>query len=554
LNRPYPPFWSTRFGYILALALRGDFFGGLTGLYWFVTRRRVRGWGKLLVAASLAQQAYGRWVRVSEPGLLERFRTDHPDRSTETIGIVLVAQEGVSTPEIEQTIESIRNAFGSDVPIVSTIATNSGPPLAQDWENAADALNYDWLFPIVAGDRVHRAAGEVLRRAIFAAKGANLLYWDEDALETGRRVDPWIKPEFDELLFSAVGGLAGASLVSTAAVPSGAIRLSCLAGRGALEAFLLELATGTGAQVAHLPLVLTHRSSVTRLPSKLASAEPSVLRSAMPTVSIIIPTRDRADLLRRCVRGIAQTSYQGRLEVIIVDNGTVDEAALAIIAEQRSRGAIVLRDDGAFNFARLNNRAAEAASGDFLCFYNNDVEPLDPSWLERLMAFAVAENTGAVGALLLYPSGRIQHAGVAVGLGGAAGHVQKGVRPDDLRFRTWHAATREVSAVTAAVMVVRKSHFDAAGGFDEAIFPIAFNDVDLCLRLKGAGLRNVFVAEARLLHRESESRGDDRRHGRAEDFALELAALQQRWSTESFEDPHFSPLFVRSTERCVLVP
>jgi GT2 family glycosyltransferase len=127
------------------------------------------------------------------------------------------------------------------------------------------------------------------------------------------------------------------------------------------------------------------------------------------------------------------------------------------------------------------------------------------------------------------------------------------VDPDDLQFRTWHRLTREVSAVTAAVMLVRKRHFDAVGGLDEAAFPVAFNDVDFCLRLKRAGLRNIFVAEARLLHRESESRGDDRRPDRAAKFARELQALQERWSTLGYDDPHFSPAFLWLSEKCVLI-
>ena len=132
--------------------------------------------------------------------------------------------------------------------------------------------------------------------------------------------------------------------------------------------------------------------------------------------------------------------------------------------------------------------------------------------------------------------------------------MQKGVMPEERRFWTWHRVTREVSAVTAAVMVIRKSKFFEVGGFDAESFPVAFNDVDLCLRLKKAGYRNLYVAEARLIHRESESRGDDRNRKNVERYSRELSVLQGRWKTIDIVDPHFSTLFSRSVERCVLIP
>jgi O-antigen biosynthesis protein len=567
LNDARPRFWSKRFRHITALALAGDLTGALSGLYWFVTRRRVRGWSKLLVAASLAEQAYARWVSGSEPSAFDAYRAKHPRQSNISLGLVIVCDEAAGAEAASRTSESVRRAFGANVALYSSgPAPGATATLPSDLAAALDMLagggtECEWVLPLLAGDLLSPHAHDILRRVLAQTKDAALIYWDEDAIEAGRRCDPWIKPGWDELLFGRLGGLAGASMMSLAEARKAARSLPGLAlDRGGLERLQNTLATNKPTSAMHVPLVLTHRSDRTRLPPVPSSARsgggsvgnPSP--GEMPKVSVIVPTRDRADLLGPCLGGIAGTSYSGQLELIIVDNGTVDGDALRIIDEHEARGAKVIRDKGPFNFSRLNNSATEIATGEFLCFYNNDVEPIDPAWLQHMMRHALDERSGAIGALLLYPSGRIQHAGVAVGLGGAAGHVQKGVRPEEPRFRTWHSVTREVTAVTGAVMVVRKSHFAAVGAFDEAAFPVAFNDVDLCLRLKQAGLRNIFVAEARLLHRESESRGDDRRPERAAKFAAELAALQQRWNTETFDDPHFSPLFHRATERCVLVP
>jgi GT2 family glycosyltransferase len=267
----------------------------------------------------------------------------------------------------------------------------------------------------------------------------------------------------------------------------------------------------------------------------------------------MIPTRDRADLLGTCLSALERLTYPGETELLIIDNGTIDPEALALIEDAKQAPAVrLIRDGGGFNFSRLNNMGATAATGEFLCLLNNDVEAVDGEWLTHLVRQAARPGIGAVGALLLYPTGKIQHAGVAIGIGGAAGHVQKGVHPATQKFRTWHAVTREVSAVTAAAMVVRKNVFIEAGGFDEDAFAVAFNDVDLCLRLKRKGYRNLFVAEAKLIHHESESRGDDRLKRNAPRFAAELTHLQARWATQNASDPHFSPLFSRQVEQCVL--
>jgi len=532
----------------------------VAGLYWFLTRRRVRGWGKILRAAAMAKPAYRRWVANSERRAFEAYCALHPVSGRASLQIVLVGQDQARLISLDSMPTHPLGQARAVRVAAATVAEN-GEALPSAIGPALDVLAHksDWIVPLLERDFLSDQTVDIVERAIAGAPDARLIYWDEDVIERGQRSDPWIKPGWDELLFSRLGGLVGASALSIPAAREAAKGLPDLKlDREGLESLLLAIARSAPQRVAHIALVLTHRSESTRLPQTLASGLPSknLANGAQPApkVSLIVPTRDRANLLSACMRGIWATNYGGQLEVIIVDNGTVDPEALRIIQEQKALGAKVIRDDLPFNFSRLNNAAVEIASGQFLCFFNNDVEPLDAEWLNVMMGYAVAERAGAVGALLLYPSGRVQHAGVVVGMGGAAGHVQKGVRPDEIRHRTWHSVTREVSAVTAAVMIVRKSNFESVGRFDETAFPVAFNDVDLCLRLKKSGLRNIFVAEARLLHRESESRGSDGRPERAAKFAAELRALHKRWGTETLDDPHFSPLFLRSVEQCVLVP
>ncbi|MFL6727079.1 MAG: glycosyltransferase [Sphingomicrobium sp.] len=550
MNEKPPRFGSKRFRQILWSAFAGDALAAVKGLYWFLTRRRVRGWARLAVAAADAPNNYHRWTTTGEAHAFGAFRLAHPQQRRLSIVPLLIGVEARDGGAAARTIRSARLVFGEHVRI-------HAPPNDQRLADVLDSLDEasaEWLLPLVAGDCVSSALADILQRVVRDPAGAALIYWDEDTVGGEGRHDPWIKPKWDEILFGRVGGLAGASSMSLSAARSLARAMPDRWDRAGVERLAMALASDDARpEPAHVPLILTHRTQRNALKRDLDPAPRLTLAGDWPTVSILVPTRDRPELLDACMRGVERTSYPGEVELVLIDNGTKDAAALRIIDQAASgRGAKVLRDDGPFNFSRLNNAGARTAAGEFLCFLNNDVEPLDEHWLMNMISYARDEGVGAVGAMLLYPSGRIQHAGVAIGVGGAAGHIQKGVDPADTRFRTWHQVTRRVSAVTAAAMAVRKEAFFNVGGFDEAAFPVAFNDIDLCLRLDEAGLRNIYVAEARLVHRESESRGDDRSRGHAQRFANELAQLQQRWHTRDFVDPFHSPLFSRFVERCVL--
>lgn len=558
MNDAPPSIWSKRFRETAWAALASDFPRGFAGLYWFATGRRVRGWRKLMSAVASHPDAYAHWIRTGEEAAFDRFRqVNAPHIAPAVTALILVENE--CHTEVNRSTDSLRAAFGAEMQIYSSCQAGSRcarlPVGAAAHVGAALSFfsrytRADWLLPLPAGDVVSHELPDALSRSLQPS--TTIAYWDEDVIDSAERCDPWIKPAWDHVLFRSRDGLTGAGVISLNAAKDVAKATAHLPlnRRGFEQLSSVMAADCRPRQPLHIPLVLTHRHNRNRLSRQLPPAPPPPFPSKWPKVSVLLPVRDRPDLLRACLGGLDRTSYGGEIELVVIDNGSVDPQALLILAGLKD--ARVLRDDQPFNFSRLNNLGASVASGDFLCCLNNDVEPLHKEWLSLMVAYANEESVGAVGALLLYPSGKIQHAGVAIGLGGAAGHVQRGVHPADERFRTWHQATREVSAVTAAAMIVRKSTFDAIGGFDEIAFPVAFNDVDLCLRLKRAGFRNIFVAEAHLLHRESESRGSDSASGNSKRFARELQALRDRWRTQGFEDPHYSPLFSKAVERCML--
>ncbi|MBT9291080.1 glycosyltransferase family 2 protein [Prosthecodimorpha staleyi] len=270
------------------------------------------------------------------------------------------------------------------------------------------------------------------------------------------------------------------------------------------------------------------------------------LPSAAPLVSVIVPTRDRADLIGACLAGLAERTDYPALEILVVDNGSVDPDALAVLEAAAGRPGIrLLRAPGPFDYAGLNNRAAAAARGEILCLLNDDVVPIGPDWLAAMVGEALQADVGPVGATLLYPDGTVQHAGILLGMHGTAGHMDRGLPGDAAGPGGRLLARREVAAVTGACLVVRKAVWDRLGGFDPA-FAVAFNDVDFCLRARALGLRTVITPDARLTHFESASRGADREGARRARFEAEAARFRARWAASVLDDPIVSPSFDRA--------
>jgi O-antigen biosynthesis protein len=197
---------------------------------------------------------------------------------------------------------------------------------------------------------------------------------------------------------------------------------------------------------------------------------------------------------------------------------------------------------GHFNFARLNNLAANAASGDYLCLLNNDVQALDDSWLEEMLGRAAPPDVGAVGALLLWPSGVVQHGGVVLGPNFAAAHAFNERMDGDAGYGDLLRVAHECSAVTAACLLTRRRDYVELEGMDEFRFPVNFNDVDYCLKLRAAGKRIVFTPHAKLLHLESASRGTDQQVDRKARFERELNNLRAKWADVLVSDPFYNPM------------
>jgi GT2 family glycosyltransferase len=258
-------------------------------------------------------------------------------------------------------------------------------------------------------------------------------------------------------------------------------------------------------------------------------------------------------LLRTCVRGVLDNTRYRPFEIIIVDNGSRDPETLSFLKRVSANPRVrVLDYDQPFNFSAINNFAARNARGSYLCLLNNDIEIIDEGWLIALMRQAVRPEVGAAGAKLLYEDGTIQHAGVVIGLGQAAGHAHRYQRNDEPGYFARPHVAHCASAVTAACLVVAKAKFDAVGGLDETNFAVAFNDVDLCLKLERAGWHNIYVPQAVAIHHESKSRGRDFLPANIDRYMGELAVLQDRWATPGYSDPLHHPHLDKGAETYVI--
>ncbi len=262
----------------------------------------------------------------------------------------------------------------------------------------------------------------------------------------------------------------------------------------------------------------------------------------LPLVSIIIPTKNHFKILKRCIDSLVLKTTYNNFEILVIDNNSDDKETLAYLHEIGNNEKItVLKDKQKFNFSSINNKAVNYTGGSYLCFLNDDTEVISPDWLSEMVSIGVQQGVGAVGARLWYPNNTLQHGGVVLGIGGVASHSHKRIPKGKGGYFNRAALIQEFSAVTAACMLLPKKVFKEVGGFDEKNLTVAFNDVDLCLRIRELDYRVVWTPYAELYHHESISRGVDRLDGKNKRFFLENEYMLKKWSQWIKNDPAYSP-------------
>jgi len=506
--------WNSRRWIIKDL---GGYFGFLRTTYTESRLKGYRGAGGWLISRCA-------YLRRNDPELYKHW-VDHeasvPFPSSHTMTVILAANNSIEFADYID--ELVKSQYVEEVIVLGSelmAACKSDRAL-----NARELVSMltrnvktDYVLALASPASIN---WELMGYVHELLESADAVIWDHDFLENGVRHSPAFKGAFSREM-----------LLDPNTLPAWATRTSHLSSIALLEGCesLYELGLkvlGGASNVSRLPKVLTHhfapadpwRSTIniaqnffgsdTNL-TKEQSIEPDLYIAPNDAcrVSIIIPTRDRLDLLKNCIDSIQEHQYEIEYEIVVVDNGSTDPEFISWLDRAEQAGEVVgIKCDIPFNWSELNNNAVEVSSGNVLIFLNNDIEILDPEWLFKLSAVVLEDGVGAVGPLLLYPDGLIQHAGIVLGFGGYADHIYLGndvPSAGECGFFTHPLCRRQVIAVTGACLAIAKSEFIQIGGFNEAL--TVAGDLELCLRLEASGLRNVFLPSARMIHLESASR------------------------------------------------
>lgn len=486
-----------------------------------------------------------------------------------------LADDASTDPEVRPFLE--RKAR-TDARIKLTFRESNGHISACS-NSALELASGEWSALLDQDDAFSEKALAFVALEIDQHPNAGLIFSDEDKIDiAGARSNPFFKTDWNPELFLGQNYINHLGVYRTDLLREiGGFREG-LEGSQDYDLALRCIEKLEPAQVRHIPRILYHWRMVPGSLAEVRDAKPYAKEAARraigdhlqrqkiagrvepcpenveshrviydlperpPPVSIIIPMRDRVDLLERCVASIRERTDYPSIEFVIVDNGSIETATLNFLRKmEQEKDAQIVREAGPFNFSRLINRGAAAARGEVFGFLNNDIEANESGWLREMVSHAMRVGVGAVGARLWYPDGTLQHGGVIVGLGGVASHAFPRVPRGHAGYFNRTYLQQNCSAVTGACLVVRRDVFEQAGGFDETNFAISFNDVDFCLRLRAAGLQNVWTPYANLIHDESASRGHQRTPEEQAQFVREATAMQRKWGVELLRDPFYNP-------------
>lgn len=514
-----------------------------------------------ILPRSLGMQHYPAWrAQFEQPAASARAG----QQAALTTAVVI---NGSDPTRLERTLASLRQQTQPALRVFFADGSSANMTGYADQVQAALASGCDVVTLLRAGDTLVPHALETALEG-FASPASQLVYTDSE--RAGR---PWFKPAWNPEYALASDYPLDFLLARTDAV---AALPHAATGDAARLAWSLLAARWSDAQqsVVHVPRVLLHNGEPlsqdeqqarhAAAAAALATVEPKAKlqlesgpadasfqprrvlrpldkRARQTKVSLIIPTRDRVELLERCITSIQAHTAWDNLEIIVVDNDSALPKTKAYFRKIAKQGVKVLASPGPFNFATLNNEAVAAASGDVIGLINNDIEATHAGWLDEIISHLLRPGVGAVGAKLLWPNGMVQHGGVLLGVGNVAGHFGNRLADADWGDHGRNQLLQQVSGVTAACLFLRKRDYVAIGGMDGTAFPVAFNDVDLCLKIRQTGLAIIWTPYAKMLHAESASRGHEDTPQKRVRALREIDLFRARWGSVIVRDPAYHP-------------
>lgn len=442
--------------------------------------------------------------------------------------------------------------------------------------SALDIASGEWIALMDQDDLLPEHALYWVAKSINNYPDAGLFYSDEDKIDVaGIRHSPYFKCDWNRSLFYSQNMICHLGIYKSNLVRKVGGFIQGLEGAQDHDLALRISECLQDEQIIHIPKVLYHWRVHPQSTASGASAKPYAsiagvkaikshldrtgvnadvtsnpygyrvkyhLPETPPKVSLIIPTRNKLELVKTCIESILNKTTYPDYEIILVDNGSDNNDCLKYftLIEERYDNVIVKHDPREFNYSALNNDAVKMSQGEIIGLINNDIEVIDPDWLSEMVGQVIQPGVGAVGAKLLYPNNLIQHAGVVIGYGGVAGHAFVNYRSEDPGYFNRLNIVSEYSAVTAACLIVKRSDFDAVKGLNENDLKVAFNDIDFCLKLKKLGRRNVWTPYAKLYHNESASRGYEDNVEKISRFNSEIKYMQDKWDSYIKNDPCYS--------------
>jgi GT2 family glycosyltransferase len=508
------------------------------------------------------ENTYPLWIRIHEDPNAGRLAAIALNEKLDgqTLRIALVVAEGFDHQTIMAQVNS--TLVGSKVEIIPISTDFLTKKSVQDLSGDAE---WDFILPYDRSGSFAKGAIERLILALIEDSSLAAIFADSDTQQAdGSRIGPRLKPPWDQELLWCADYIRAPLLVRWRTELLDTFKLPGAAHKPGYALALGLIALHKREQLSHMPAILFHESPILEESSKIfdrqileahlmSGAYPpeltitgkDILRIEWPTpdpsrVSIIIPSRDSSGMLKNCIDSILRKTTRISPEIIIADNGSVQQETLDFLTQIAARDLVkVIRCPGPFNFSKINNDARRHASGDVIVLLNDDTQIISPDWLVEMTGLALRADVGAVGGLLLYPDGTVQHAGIILGIGGtAADHAFRHMPGDSAGYLDLLRCRREISAVTGACLAVSAKHFDTVGGLDEEL-QVTLNDVDFCLRLRARGLTNIWTPHAVVEHWESKSRGIDFTNAALDRQAKEVQLFYSRWGRLVAHDPNY---------------
>lgn len=486
-----------------------------------------------------------------------------------------VADDASTDPAIRPLLESL----SSNDERIKVIFREKNGHISAASNSALELVTADWVALMDHDDMLPEHALYYVAQTILENPDAGVIYSDEDKIdESGNRFSPHFKSNWNPDLFFSQNYVSHLGVYKRYILEEiGGFRIG-VEGSQDQDLLLRCLPYLKNEQIIHIPKVLYHWRMVegsTALSSgeksytteagikslrdyfKSQNKQVTVTQAAVPNtyhvnyeiteedplVSLIIPTRDHLNLVETCVRSILDKSLYRKFEILIIDNGSIEEDTIRFFKTIQNEHACVkvLQYNHPFNYSAINNFGVKYAKGSIVGLINNDIEVISPDWLNNMVGHVIRPEIGCVGAKLYYTDKTLQHGGVILGVGGVANHSHKNYPYGHPGYFARLACVQNLSAVTAACLLVRRDIFEEVKGLDEVNLKVAFNDIDFCLKVRELGYRNLWTPYAELYHHESVSRGAEDTPEKIKRFQQEVSFMERKWGSALVQDPYYSP-------------